>query len=84
MIRIVLRAVSCDSREEPRSAQFLFGSQHYRCTGGSLAVDNGWTQTVSEQQLVDCDTFNHACDSGLIIDFDEKNALCTELSVTTP
>ena len=26
----------------------------------ALAVDNGWTQTMSEQQLVDCDTVNYA------------------------
>ena len=53
----------------------------------SLAVDNGWTQTVSQQQLVDCDTVNYACDSGLMsngFDFAEKKALCTEISVTTP
>ena len=53
----------------------------------TLAVDNGWTQTMSEQQLVDCDTVNYACDSGLMSngsDFAEKNALCTEVSITTP
>ena len=52
-----------------------------------LAVDKGWTQTMSEQDLVDCDTVDSACDSGLMghgFDFAEKNALCTEVSVTTP
>ena len=42
---------------------------------------------MSEQQLVDCDTVNYACDSGLMsngFDFAEKNALCTEVSITTP
>ena len=32
----------------------------------ALAVDNGWTQTMSEQQLVDSDTVDSACDSGLV------------------
>ena len=53
----------------------------------ALAVDNGWTQTMSEQQLVDCDKVNYACDSGLMsngFDFAEKNALRTEVSITTP
>ena len=50
-------------------------------------MDNGWTQTTSEQQPVDCDTVDSACDSGLMangFEFAEKNALCTEVSVTTP
>ena len=34
--------------------------------GEALAVDNGWTQTMSEQQVVDCDTIDSACDSGLM------------------
>ena len=45
-----------------------------------LAVENGWTQTMSEKQLVDCDTVNYACDSGLTsngFDFAEQDALCT-------
>ena len=52
-----------------------------------LAVDDGWTQTMSEQQLVNCDTVHHACDSGPMsngFDFTEQSALCTEISVTTP
>ena len=40
-----------------------------------------------EQQLVDCDTVDSACDNELMgngFDFAEKNALCTEVSVATP
>ena len=53
----------------------------------ALAVDHGWTQTMSEQQLVDCDTVNYSCDSGLMSNgfaFAKKDALCTGISVTTP
>ena len=54
----------------------------------ALEVDSGWTQTMSEQQLLDCDTVNYACDSGLMSNVHsishEKNALCTEVSVATP
>ena len=42
---------------------------------------------MSEQQLVDCDTVDYACDGGFMgngFDFVEKIALCTEVSVTTP
>ena len=49
-------------------------------------MDNWWTQTMSEQPLVDCGTIVSACDSGLMdngFDFVEKNVLCTEVSVTT-
>lgn len=31
---------------------------------GALAVGNGWTQTMSEQQILDCDTGGGACNGG--------------------
>lgn len=31
---------------------------------GALAVGNGWTQTMSEQQILDCDTTGSGCDGG--------------------
>ena len=43
----------------------------------------GGLKTRSKQQLVDCDTVDSACDSGLMdngFDFAEKSALCTEVS----
>ena len=50
---------------------------------GVLAVDDGWTQTMSQQQLADCDTIDSARNGGLMdngFDFAEKNAMCTEAS----
>ena len=32
---------------------------------GALKVDNGWTQTMSEQQILDCDTSGPGCQRGL-------------------
>ena len=46
-------------------------------------MDNGWAQTMSQQQLVDCDTIDSARNGGLMdngFDFAEKNAMCTEAS----
>ena len=31
---------------------------------GALAVGNGWTQTMSEQQILDCDAAGSGCDGG--------------------
>ena len=55
---------------------------------GALAVENGWTQTMSEQQqstivtrsipLVTVGSWE------MVFDFAEKDALCMEISVTTP
>ena len=32
---------------------------------GVLAVGNGWTQTMSEQQILDCNTWSLECQGGL-------------------
>ena len=32
---------------------------------GAPPVDNGWTQTMSEQQILDCDTPGSGCQRGL-------------------
>ena len=31
---------------------------------GVLAVGNGWTQTMSEQQILDCNTWGSGCQGG--------------------
>ena len=31
---------------------------------GVLAVGNGWTQTMSEQQILDCNTWSSGCQGG--------------------
>ena len=50
---------------------------------GAWSVSTGNLLTLSEQQLVDCDTVDSACNSGLVKNvfaLAEKNAMCTESS----
>ena len=46
----------------------------------ALAVDNWWTQTMSEQQPVDCDTVNYGCDSGFMDSISPKRMPCARRS----
>jgi len=50
---------------------------------GAWSIATGNLLTLSEQQLVDCDTVDSACNGGLMDNgfaFAEKNAMCTEAS----
>uniref|UniRef100_A0A7S1ATH4 Uncharacterized protein n=1 Tax=Noctiluca scintillans TaxID=2966 RepID=A0A7S1ATH4_NOCSC len=48
---------------------------------GALAVGNGWTQTMSEQQVLDCDTSGSGCQGGLpkqALDWEKGMNVCSE------
>jgi len=48
---------------------------------GALAVGNGWTQTMSEQQILDCDTSGGACNGGepsQALNWEKGENVCSE------
>ena len=48
---------------------------------GVLAVGNGWTQTMSEQQILDCDTSGGACNGGnpgQALNWEKGENVCSE------
>ena len=79
-----LRAVAAEAAAtggcaaEPRPLVLAEGRLAGGTTGaleGAFAVGNGWTQTMSEQQLIDCDTMRSGCDGG-------RPMVCTSMDLT--
>ena len=61
MIGIGQGAVTC---EEPGRCHSCWAFSMTDALEGVLAVDNGWTQTMFEQQILDCNTWSSGCQGG--------------------
>ena len=54
---------SDNTYEEPGPVRFLLGLQYDWCTGSSPRSD-GWTQTMFEQQILNCNIWGWGCQGG--------------------